>query len=175
LVQRGILSDGDLWKKLRDALLLYDGVLHRHPMGVYHASANHLRCVLNRRPHFQYLGFFKSRAFDIYDSTTGHRVFGRDEIRVRERCKTNPYAAKAEWTNEECTRNFTTPISPGACTTRVDRDFTINLADLYDLPLGEYVIHLRPEKERIKNICAAAEEHAFVPSPADLHFAVVRP
>ncbi len=121
------------------------------------------------------LGSFKSRAFDIYDSS-GHRVFSREEIRVRGDCKRDPSAAMSEWTIEVCSANGPLPIAAGACVTRQDYNFTIKLNELYDLTPDEYVIHLRPKSRRIRDICAPPTDlPAFVAGPDDLHFTIVQP
>jgi len=122
----------------------------------------------------QSLDYFKARAFDVYDAY-GHRVLSHNEMRVREHCKTNPSAADVEWTMWACMRNFTIPIAANACVTGDDYDFTMNLKERFDLPQGEYTVHLRPEEERIKDICKTGDEPVFSPGPADLTFAVVQP
>jgi hypothetical protein len=121
------------------------------------------------------VGSFRSRGFDIYDSS-GDRVFSREEVRVRGDCERDPRAAMSEWTIEVCSANAPLPIAAGACITRQDFTFKINLNDLYDLTPGEYVIHLRPKSRRIQDICTLpTDQPAFVPGPDDLHFTIVQP
>lgn len=121
------------------------------------------------------LDYFKDRGFDLFDAY-GHRVLRKREINLSEECRKDPKVAQLEraWS---CTRNFEIPIPAHTCVNGDNYDFTSQLAQEYDLPPGEYTVHLRDgNAESTDNICAEHQDAPLAITPAkDLTFEVVQP
>jgi hypothetical protein len=121
------------------------------------------------------LDYFKARGFDLYDAY-GHRVLRRREVKDREECNKEPRRPRMEmgWS---CTRNLQIPISAHTCVNGDNYDFTAQLAEEYELPPGEYTVHVREEAARPEeDMCAERQDAPFVITPGkDLTFEVVQP
>jgi hypothetical protein len=120
------------------------------------------------------LDLFKTRGFDIYDAH-GHRVLDRNEVKFYEECKTSPELAELGDQFRTCFGNAPIPIPAHACVNGNDFDFTIDLADRFDLPPGEYTARLREDWMTYHRVCAPHDEPAFQEKRGDLRFAVVQP
>lgn len=110
------------------------------------------------------LDLFKSRGFEILDRD-GNRILSREGARA---CNADPGVASL-WV---CHRSFPIPIPAHSCVTDDDYDFSINLADHYDLPPGEYTLRLRPKWREMQHVCESEESGPFHRQPGDLTFTV---
>ncbi len=121
------------------------------------------------------LDFFKTREFDLFDAY-GHLVMRKWEAKMRERCSTDPTAV-ALGTVWSCTRNFPITIPAKTCVNGDGYDFTIQLAQVYELTPGEYTVHAREGHDDVtKDICNQHQEKPFIKTPGvDLTFEVVQP
>ncbi len=121
------------------------------------------------------LDYFKAQGFDLYDAY-GHRVLRKGEAMLREKCAHDPNAARINmgWT---CARNFPIQIPAHTCVNGESYDFTAQLERDYDLPPGEYTVHVRTSpNEPPGNFCDTHQDVPFAVSPRkDLTFDVVQP
>jgi hypothetical protein len=96
----------------------------------------------------------------------------RFETGIKAKCATD-YQNRFVGGVMNCARNMLISIPSRTCMTRDDYDFTWVLADDYDLPLGDYTAHLRPDGV----ILCKPEERAPIP-PAQgtaVTFSIVKP
>jgi hypothetical protein len=124
----------------------------------------------------QDLDYFKARGFDLYDAY-GHRVLRKAEASLQEKCAAKDPATVHIRTGWMCTRNFPIQIPSHSCVNGDSYDFTAELQQSYDLPPGEYTVHVRTGvKEESANPCDMHASAPFTATPgADLTFDVVQP
>lgn len=121
------------------------------------------------------LDYFKARGFDLYDAY-GHRVLRKREAALREKCSKEPNIAAME-SGWGCTRNFPIQIPANTCLNGDNYDFTAQLQRDYDLPPGEYSVHVRTGATGSPlDLCSMHEDAPFAVTPGkDLTFDVVQP
>lgn len=112
------------------------------------------------------LDFFKSRGFRILDGD-GRRILSRGDAKA---CSADP-AVTSIWV---CSRNFPISIPAHSCVTQDSYDFSMNLADQYDLPPGEYTLRLQPASKEIqlRDVCKSEDQSRFQRQLRDLTFTV---
>lgn len=121
------------------------------------------------------LGLFKTQGFDIFDAHD-HRLLTRRDVKVAEECNTD--LRRANYAHERlgiCGRNFPITIPAHTCVTRDDYDFTTDLASEYDLPPGEYTLHLRTNWKITEDLCERQSDNPIHPVLGDITFSVTRP
>jgi hypothetical protein len=121
------------------------------------------------------LDFFKGRGFDLYDAY-GHRLLRKREVELQEQFAKDPRtrAVQGAWS---CTRNFQIEIPAHTCVNGDNYDFTAQLTQEYDLPPGEYTVHVRDgTAQPAEDLCGEHPEAPFAIRPGkDLTFQVVQP
>jgi hypothetical protein len=110
------------------------------------------------------LDYFKARGFDLYDAY-GHRVLRKGEAKLREKCAKDPNIA-AMGNAWACTRNFPIQIPAHTCVNGDNYDFTAQLQRDYDLPPGEYTVHVQTSpNEPPVNLCDTHQNAPFAVTP----------
>lgn len=113
---------------------------------------------------------YSAPSFELYDAY-GHRVLNKTESERRKGCEDNSKAQLVD--NDSRNPRFDFRIPPHTC---LNTSY-VRLDGEYDLPPGEYTVHIRTDpKEPPVNPCDLHQGAPFVPTPGkDLTFDVLQP
>jgi hypothetical protein len=121
----------------------------------------------------QDLDAFKGWGFDLYDAY-GHRVLRKRELKLKEQCGTKAQA-NFELGLQACTRNFPIDVPAHTCITGDGYDFSTDLSRQYDLPPGEYTVHVLDHPQHLEDLCSPAQTPFHATPGVDLTFDVLQP